>query len=123
MVVFTMTKFNPEFIKRLAMGDDEAFEEIKGLPITERMSIGSAVEELRRTENIVPMSSRMSIYEEKVSSYDEDGVAEAMRIRMEQEKAAQEQAEKRREEFIAKQTRLAVERARGGLPRNDRLPY
>lgn len=118
-----MSKFNTEFIKRLAMGDDEAFEQIKSLPITERMSIGSAVEELRRTENIVPKSSGMSIYEEKASSYDEEGVAEAMRNRMEQEKAAQEQAAKMREEFIAEQTKNAIERSRNGLPRNDRLPY
>ena len=121
-MILTMTNFNPEFIKRLAMGDDEAYEQIKGLPLTERMSIGSAVEALRRTENIVPMSSKMSIYEEKKSSYDEEGVVEAMRTRMEQEKAAREHAEKMREEFIEKQTRMAVERARSGLPRNDRLP-
>lgn len=122
MVVFKVTNFNPEFIKRLAMGDDEAFGQIKGLPLTERMAIGSAVEALRRTENIVPMSSGMSIYEEKTSSYDEAGVAEAMRLRMEQDKAAREQAEKAREEFIRQQTEMAVNRARGGLPRNDRLP-
>jgi hypothetical protein len=117
-----MPKFNPEFIRRLAMGDDEAFDQIKGLSLTERTSIGYAVRELRDKENIVPMSSKMSIYEEKSSSYDEEGVAEAMRLRMEQEKAAREHAEKMREEFIEKQTRMAVERARSGLPRNDRLP-
>lgn len=117
-----MTNFNPEFIKRLAMGDDAAFEQIKDLPLTERMSIGSAVNELRDRENIVPASSGISIYEEKTSSYNEDGVAEAMRMKMEQEKTAREEAEKRREEFIAKETRMAVERARSGLQRNDRLP-
>ena len=117
-----MSNFNPEFIKRLAMGDDEAHEQIKGLPITERMSIGSAVEELRRVQNIVPMSPRMSIYEEKKSSYDEEGIVEAMRLRMEQEKAAREQAAKMKEEFIAKQTKLAIERSRSGLPHNGRLP-
>lgn len=116
-----MSKFNPDFIRRLAMGDDEAFDQIKGLPLTERTSIGFAVLELRDKENIIPMSSKMSIYEEKTSSYDDEGVAEAMRLRMEQEKAAQEHAEKMREEFIAEQTRIAVERARSGLPRNDRL--
>lgn len=118
-----MSKFNPEFIAALAHGDKEAFEQIKGLPLTERLSIGSAVEELRRTENIIPMSSGMSIYTEKESSYDEEGVAEAMRLRMEQEKAAREQAEKAREEFIRQQTEMAVNRARSGLPRNDRMPY
>ena len=121
-MILTMTKFNPEFIKRLAMGDDEAHEQIKGLPITERMSIGSAVEELKRTENIVPMSSGMSIYEEKKSSYDEKGVVEAMQRRREIEQANREHAEKVREEFIRKETEMAVNRARSGLPRNDRLP-
>lgn len=117
-----MSKFNPEFIKRLAMGDDEAFAQIKDLPITERMSIGSAVQEMRDKENIVPMSSGMSIYAEKASSYDEEGVVEAMRLRMEREKEARENAEKAREEFIRQQTEAAVNRSRSGLPRNDRLP-
>lgn len=117
-----MTKFNPEFIKRLAMGDGEAFEQIEGLPVIERMSIGAAVEELRRTENIVPMSAGMSIYAEKESSYNEEGVVEAMRLKREREEAAREHAEKIREEFIAKQVKAAVERSRSGLPSNGPMP-
>jgi hypothetical protein len=118
-----MANFNPEFIKRLAMGDDEAYEQIKGLSTLEKMSIGNAVDELRRKENIVPMSSGMSIYEQKKSSYvDDDAVREAMQRRMDFERENSERQEKAREEFIKEQTRQAMERARAGLPRNDRLP-
>lgn len=86
-----MANFNPEFIKRLAMGDDEAYEQIKGLSTLEKMSIGNAVDELRRKENIVPMSSGMNIYEQKKSSYvDDDAVREAMATRMEIEKQNRE---------------------------------
>lgn len=98
-----MANFNPEFITRLA--------------------IGNAVDELRRKENIVLMSSGMSIYEQKKSSYvDDDAVREAMHQSMEIEKANRERQEKARKEFIKEQNRQAVERARGGLTRNDRLP-
>jgi|GEM_PF-6951513 len=119
-----MTKFNPEFIKRLALGDDEAFEQIKDLSTLERMSIGNAVDELRYKENIVPISSGMSIYEQKKSSYvDDEAVREAMQKQMDIERENREFQERAREKFIAEQTRLAIERARSGLPRNDRLPH
>jgi hypothetical protein len=118
-----MANFNPELVKKLAMGDAEAHEEIKSLPLTVRLSLGNAVDQLRRDENIVPMNSGFSVYEQKKSSYvDDDAVREAMRQRVEIEKANRERQEQAREKFIAEQTRLAVERARSGLTRNDRLP-
>ncbi|PFP44842.1 hypothetical protein COK01_26365 [Priestia megaterium] len=118
-----MANYNPEFIKALAMGDKEAYEQVKDLPLLERMSIGNAVDQLRRDENIVPMNGGMSIYEQKKSSYvDDDAVREAMQRRMDIERENRERQEKAQEAFIAEQTRLAMERSRSGLPRNDRLP-
>ncbi|WP_338782490.1 hypothetical protein [Metabacillus sp. FJAT-52054] len=118
-----MTNFNPDFIRALAHGDAEAHEQVNKLPLIERMSIGNAVDQLRRDENIVPMSSGMSIYEQTKSDYiDDDAVSEAMQRRMDIEKQNREFQEQAREKMIAEQTRLAMERARSGLKRNDRLP-
>jgi hypothetical protein len=118
-----MSEFNPEFIKALAHGDKEAHEQIKELPLTVRMALGTAIEKLRRDENIIPMSGGMSIYEQKKSSYvDDEAVREAMQRRMDIERENREFQEKAREEFIMEQTRLAMDRARAGLPRNDKLP-
>jgi len=119
-----MANYNREFLKRLAMGDEEAYAEANKLPLRERMAIGIAVDQLRREENIVPADGgKMSIYEEKKSKFvDDDAVKESMQKMMEQRKENEERQEKAREEFIKEQTRQAVERARSGLPRNDRLP-
>ena len=116
-----MADFNPEFIKRLALGDETAFGEIKDLPLLERMAIGNAVDIMRDEENIVPMSNKMSLYEEKRSEYiDDEAVGEAMQRRFDIERENRERAEKAMEEHIAEQTRQAVNRARSGLPRNGR---
>jgi hypothetical protein len=122
-VELEMGNFNPELVKALAHGDNEAFEQVKGLPLIERMALGNAVDQLRRDENIVPMSSGISIYEQKKSHYvDDDAVREAMQRRMDIERENREFQEKAREEILKEQTRLAMDRARAGLPRNDRLP-
>ena len=116
-------EFNKELITALAHGDAAAHEQIKDLPLHVRMSLGNAVDQLRRDENIVPMNNGFSVYEQKKSAYvDDDAVREAMQRRMDIERQNREFQEKAREEFIKEQTRLAVERGRTGLPRNDRLP-
>ena len=117
-----MGNYNPEFIRALAHGDKEAYEMTKTLSSSEQISLGLAVEEMRRNENIVPMSSGLSIYEQKESKYiDDDAVAESIRQRMELERENRERADKAREEFIQEKTRQAVERARCGLPQNGRF--
>ncbi|MCI2257222.1 hypothetical protein L2D08_23200 [Domibacillus sp. PGB-M46] len=114
-----MTNFNPELIKALAHGDEAAHEQIKSLPLTVRMALGTAVDQLRRNENIVPMDSNMTVYEQKKSKYiDDEAVRQAMQERMDIERKNREFQEKAREEFIKQQTKLAVDRARAGLPRN-----
>lgn len=118
-----MSEFNPELIRALANGDAQAYETIKNLPSPVKMAIGLEVDKLRRDENIVPMNSGFSIFEQKKSAYvDDDAVREAMKRRIEIERENRERLEKAREEFIKEQTRLAVDRARAGLPRNDRFP-
>lgn len=112
-----MSNYNPEFVKRLAMGDETAYEEIKGLSLLERMAIGNAVDELKRKESIVPMDGgKMSIYEQPKSSYfdnEEVGKALAERIQMEKEQA--QLKEKIRQEQLEKEVKYKVERARAGL--------
>ena len=108
--------FNPEFIKRLALGDDTAFQEVKDLPLLERMSIGNAVDELKRTESIVTVSSGMSIYEEKRSKHtDDEAVGKALSDRIQLEKEQGELKEKIRQEQIRKEVEYKVKRARAGL--------
>ncbi|MDR4946511.1 hypothetical protein [Neobacillus cucumis] len=120
-----MAEFSKELIRALANGSKEAYEEIKNLPLALRMAIGVEVDKLKREENIVPMDggAGFSIYEQKKSNYvDDDAVRESMQRMMDIRKENEERAEKAREEFIKEQTRHAVERARSGLTRNDRLP-
>ncbi|MFS0621781.1 hypothetical protein [Priestia megaterium] len=118
-----MSEFNQELVKALAHGDAQAHEQIKTLPTSVRMALGLAVDQLRRDENIVPMNGGLSVYEEKKSSsIDDESLREAMQRRMDIERENREFQEKAREEFIKEQTRLAMERSRSGLPRNDRLP-
>ncbi|WP_337050733.1 hypothetical protein [Priestia megaterium] len=118
-----MSEFNQELVKALAHGDAQAHEQIKTLPTSVRMALGLAVDQLRRDENIVPMNGGFSVFEQKKSTYvDDDAVREAMQRRMDIERENRERQEKAQEAFIAKQTKLAMERSRSGLPRNDRLP-
>ncbi|MEH7339209.1 hypothetical protein [Priestia megaterium] len=116
-------EFNKELITALAHGDAQAQEQIKTLPTSVRMALGLAVDQLRRDENIIPMNGGFSVFEQKKSSYvDDDAVREAMQRRMDIERENRERQEQAQEAFIAEQTRLAMERSRAGLPRNDRLP-
>ena len=109
--------FNHEFIKRLAMGDDTAYEEVSKLPLLERMAIGNAVDQLRLDESIVPMDGgKMSIYDKPQSKYskdDEIGKALAERIQLEKEQA--QLKEKIRQEQLEKEIKHKVERSRAGL--------
>lgn len=117
-----MTQFNPEFISALAHGDQEAYEKLKEVSLNEKMSIGAAVEEMRRTQNIVPVNSGMTIYERQKSKYvDDDAIREAMKNRMEMEKAERERQLQLREEYIREQTKAAIERSRSGLPMNGKF--
>ncbi|MEY9865375.1 hypothetical protein ABIE66_000754 [Peribacillus sp. B2I2] len=115
-----MAEFNQELVKALAHGDAEAQEQIKSLPLTVRMALGTAVDQLRRDEN-VPMNSGFSFYEEKKSSYSNDEeVANALAERNRLLREAEERKEKIRQEFLEKEIKAKVERARAGLAMNDR---
>jgi hypothetical protein len=111
---------NKELIRKLAHGDKETIEYVKGLPLKVRMSLGASAEELRRQENIVPMNGGLSVFEKEKSKYtDDDVINEAMRKQMNQIKENEERAQKIKEEFIEKEVRANIDRARSGLPRND----
>lgn len=116
-----MTNFNPELVKALANGEAEAQEQIKNLPLTVRMSLGMAVDEMRRNENIVPMNSGFSIYEQKkVSQEEQDELGNALAERNRLLREAEEKREAVRKEFIEKEIKAKVERSRAGLAMNDR---
>lgn len=114
--------YNPELIRALAHGDEQAHEQIKDLPLINRMAIGAAVDEMRRAESIVPMSSGMEIYEAQPSKFvSDDAVRESMQKMMDTQKENRRLAKEATQKAIEKQTREAIERGRAGLKRNDFL--
>ncbi|MGZ9644676.1 hypothetical protein [Bacillus cereus] len=116
-----MTNFNPELVKALAHGDAEAHEQIKDLPLTVRMALGTAVDQLRRDKNIVPMNSGFSVYEqEKVTQEDQDELGEKLAELLQHQKDAEALKEKIRQEHLEKEIKAKVERARAGLAMSDR---
>lgn len=113
-----MTEFNPELIKALANGDQEAQQLITDLPATQKITLGMMVNELREKENIVPMNSGMSIYvEHESNSIDYEGIGEAMAARAKLEREAEEHKEKVREEWLKQVAEKEVARARARLNR------
>ncbi|MCU5674558.1 hypothetical protein OCB73_28260 [Bacillus cereus] len=116
-----MTNFNPELVKALAHGDAEAHEQIKDLPLTVRMALGTAVDQLRRDENIVPMNSGFSVYEQKkVTQEDQDELGRNLATLLQRQRDAEALKEKIRQEHLEKEIKAKVERARAGLAMNDR---
>lgn len=116
-----MTNFNPDLVKALAHGDAEAHEQIKDLPLTVRMSLGTAVDQLRRDENIVPMNSGFSVYEQKkVTQEDQDELGNNLAILLQRQRDAEALKEKIRQEHLEKEIKAKVERARAGLAMADR---
>jgi hypothetical protein len=108
-----MSEFNQELVKRLAMGDETAYKEIEGLPTPLKMSIGNAVDKLRREENIIPSNSGLSIYEQKKGSYSNDEeVGKALANRLQIEKENREKQEKIRQENLEKEAKQRADRAR-----------
>lgn len=67
-----MATFNPEFIKRMAMGDESAYEEVSKLSAIEKVAIGLAADEYRRNNNVAPIDDRMSIYVQEKKNYVSD---------------------------------------------------
>ncbi|EJQ37288.1 hypothetical protein IEI_05912 [Bacillus wiedmannii] len=115
-----MTNFNPDLVKALAHGDAEAHEQIKDLPLTVRMALGTAVDQLRRDENIVPMNSGFSVYEQKkVTQEDQDELGEKLAELLQRRKDAEALKEKIRQEHLEKEIKAKVERARAGLAMAD----
>lgn len=116
-----MAEFNQELVRALANGDSEAHEQIKGLPLVVRMALGTAVDQLRRDENIVPMNSGFSIYEQKkVTEEEQDALGKALAERNRLLREAEENREKIRQEHLEKEVKARVERARAGLMMNQR---
>jgi hypothetical protein len=116
-----MAEFNQELVRALANGDAQAHEQIKALPTPVKMALGMEVDKLRRTENIIPMNNGFSLYEEKKSSYSNDEeVANALAERNRLLREAEERREQIRQEFLEKEIKAKVERARAGLAMNDR---
>lgn len=111
-----MTNFNLELIRSLAFGDKEAHEQIKDLPLPQRMALGVAVNDLREAEGIIPMNNGLSIYEESDSKKaDYDAIAESMKRMMDQQRENEEHAQRIKEEHMQKEIEYRTQRSRAGL--------
>lgn len=104
---------NEEIVRRLAHGDNEAVEEVKKLPIPLKMAYGVAADELKRKENIVPMSNNMELFvQKKVNPVEREAVGEALRHHLNKLKENEERMEKARREHLEKVAKQRAERAR-----------
>lgn len=104
---------NEEIVRRLAHGDKETIEEVKNLPLPLQMAYGAAADELKRKENIVPMSNNMDFYvRQKSSPVEREAVGEALRHHLNKLKENEERMEKARREHLEKVAKQRAERAR-----------
>jgi hypothetical protein len=107
---------NEQLVRALASGDAETLERISKLPVSMKMAYGLAVDELRRKENIIPLTNGLELYvHPNKAEEDENGVGEAFKRILEDKKAKEEQAERQRQENLEKRVRQETERARAGL--------
>jgi hypothetical protein len=107
---------NEQLVRALANGDAETLDRVNKLPVSMKMAYGLAVDELRRKENIVPMTNGRELYvQPNKAESDENGVGEAFKRILEEKKAKEEQAERQRQENLEKRVRQETERARSGL--------
>ena len=114
-----MALFDESFVKAVAHGDKEATIMANQLSSSEKIALGIIVQGLREKESIVPIDNGFSVYQKEKSAYvDDDAVREAIRTRMEREQAERDRQQKIREDYIAEQTKQAIERSRAGLQGN-----
>ncbi|MFD1387648.1 hypothetical protein ACFQ4Z_12635 [Oceanobacillus oncorhynchi subsp. oncorhynchi] len=108
-----MTNFSEEFIRAMANSDTEAEEMAKGLPASQRVTLGLLVNDMREKEGIVPMKSGISMFEEDKDSlqYDYDGIGQAILNRHQMEREEEERQAKIREENIRKEVEYKSGRA------------
>lgn len=107
---------NPELVRKLAHGEQEALEIVKTLPANMRVAYGLAVDELKRKENIVPMTNGLEVYEQpKQHVTDPDGVGQAFKKMLDEQKAREAEAERVRKEHEEKVAQDAIARSRAGL--------
>lgn len=104
---------NEEIVRRLAHGDKETIEEVKNLPLPLQMAYGAAADELKRKENIVPMSNNMDFYvRQKSSPVEREAVGNSLREMLDKMRENEEQQEKIRQEIAEKRAKQMAERAR-----------
>lgn len=108
--------YDKEFITALAHGDAVANEQLAKLPTTMKMSIALEVDRVRQERGIVSQTAGFSIYEEKPVQDRDEAIAETIKRMMDQKRQAEEERQKKHEEFVKKQVEHAIERSRLGLP-------
>jgi hypothetical protein len=103
---------NDEIVRKLAHGDKETVEKLKDLPIPLKMSYALAADELRRKENIVPLSGMELYVQQKVNPVEREAVGKALRQHLDKLKENEERMEKARREHLEKVAKQRAERAR-----------
>lgn len=112
-----MANFTNEFIKAVAHGDKEALAEANGLTATQKISLGTAVDEVRRKENIIPVGNFMFEEKQRNTTLDDEALGDALAKRLQEARDKEEKLEREREESLKKQVEADVKRARSRLPR------
>jgi transcriptional regulator with XRE-family HTH domain len=96
-----MKMLNEHLVRALANGDAETLERVNKLPVSMRMAYGIEIDELRRQENIVPMTNGLELYvQPNKTESEENGVGEAFKRILDERKAKEAEAEKQRKAHI-----------------------
>lgn len=108
-------RYSEELLRALAHGDKEAQAKIKHLPLSERLSIGVAVDTLRTNENIVPMDPGNGIYAKQEQKEDSDVLGDSLRRILDEKNAKEAEKLRVQEENLQKRAKYEADRARAGL--------
>lgn len=114
-------EFDEQFLLALAHGEKEAMDELAKMPTTVKMGIALTVDEIRKEKGIVPQTTGYKVFaEQPVRDYDAE-IAESIRKSLEAKRQAEEERQKRHEEYVKKQVEQAIQRSRLGLPSQPAL--
>lgn len=113
--------YDEQFLMALAYGEKEAMDELAKMPTTVKMGIALTVDEIRKQKGIVPQTTGYKVFaEQPVRDYDAE-IAETIRKSLEAKRQAEEERQKRHEEYVKKQVESAIQRSRLGLPSQPAL--
>lgn len=110
-------EYNEDLIRALAHGEKEAQKSIEGLPLSERMSIGVAVDKMRTDERIVPMTNNGIFAPKEQRRSNHDVLAESLNNLLEEQKRKEQAKIDAQEKYLEQIAEYEKGRARLRLAR------